>query len=75
MERMKELVSIWEQLLESLRPITQAIIAFFMGVFAHLDVCAAVLALVVLLLQLKVLYYKGRREKAAYEKECRGGPQ
>ena len=72
MDAVKAFGGILEQLFESLKPMTQIIVAFAMGVFAHLDVCASVIAVLVLLFQLKVSYYKGKREKVAYDKECQG---
>ncbi|MCG8642738.1 MAG: hypothetical protein MI862_23630 [Desulfobacterales bacterium] len=61
-----------EQLLEPLKPFQQICIACIMSVLAHLDVIASIVAVLVLLFQLKVSFYKGKREKAAYDKECKG---
>ena len=66
-------MKIIDQILEPLRPFTHICIAFFMSVIAHLDKIASIVALLVLLFQLKVSFYKGRREKAAYDKECKRG--
>ena len=61
-----------DQILEPLRPFTQICLAFLMSVLAHLDIIASIVALLVLLFQLKVSFYKGKREKIAYDKECKG---
>ena len=49
----------------------QSIVAFFMAALAHLDVAASILALVVLLFQLKVVYYNSKIKKMEYEKEIK----
>ena len=61
----------FEEIIDSFSPVTQAIIAFCMGLFAHLDVIASVIAMVVLLFQLKVVYYNGKLKKIEYDKECK----
>ena len=65
-------MKIIDQILEPLKPLTHICIAFFMSVIAHLDIIASIVALLVLLFQLRVSFYKGKREKIAYDKECKG---
>ena len=57
----------------NLKSFGQSFLAFFMAAAAHLDVVAGVLAVVVLLFQVKVMYYRGRREELAFNKEKDGG--
>ncbi len=66
---MKEL----EQILESLRPLTQMLITCFMGCIAHLGMITSVVALVVLLFQFKVVYYNGKLKQIEYDKERKEG--
>ena len=61
-----------EQIFEPLKPMTQTILAVLMAVISHLGLITSIVALFVLLFQLKVLYYKSKREKIAYDKECTG---
>jgi hypothetical protein len=65
--KMKE----FEHIFESFRPITQFLITCGMGILAHLDKCASVLALAVLVFQFKVVYYNAKLKKIEYEKECK----
>jgi len=54
----------------------QSIIAGFLGLFAHLDTCAAALAVVALIVQVgnglhkrKILYYKEKMAKMDYDEK------
>lgn len=58
-----------DEFFESMSPLGNSILAIFMGVFAHLDTITTVIALLVVLLQLRAVVYKGMREKLAYELE------
>ena len=62
-----------EQVFESLRPATQLAFTFLTWLFGNLNTITAVLAFVVLLFQLKVVYYNGKLKKIKYGKECSGG--
>lgn len=64
---MKEL----EHLYESTKPVFQFLVTCTMGVIAHLDQCASVLALAVLIFQFKVTYYNSKIKKMEYDKEKR----
>ena len=59
-----------EQLFDSLRPWVQFCVTCAMTWLAHLDVIASIVALVVLLFQFKVVYYRGKLERLKYNKEC-----
>jgi hypothetical protein len=67
-----------EQIFESFRPLTQFCITCAMGVVAHLDTIASILAIVVLMFQFKVVFLNGKVKgmelklrEMEYEKECR----
>ena len=68
---MKEL----EQLFESFRPLTQCFITCLLGIVAQLGLITSIIALVVLLFQLRVVYYNGKLKRIQYDKECKGGPE
>lgn len=53
-------------------PGAQSIVAGFFGAFAHLDACATVVAIAVLLFQLKIAFYKGKAVKLDYEQKREG---
>jgi len=69
MELIKQFGKTLGQVLESLSSFTQFCLAGIMGLLAHLDVVASVVALLVLLFQFKVVYYNGKLKKIEYNKE------
>jgi len=65
---MKEL----EQIFEQFKPVQQFLITIGAWVVAHCSIGAfsTLLALFVLLFQLKVVYYSGKLKKIEYDKAC-----
>ena len=67
---MKEL----EQLFESFKPVQQFFITIWAWITVNLNIgiASTMVALLVLLFQLKVVYYTGKLKKVEYDKACEG---
>jgi len=72
MDTVKFLSGLLDKKFDSLSPFPQSVVAFFLALISHFDVVASVLAVIVLLFQLKASFYKSKREKSAFDRECRG---
>lgn len=68
-KRMTRMQKIIDSALKELGVGTNILIAGFMGLVAHLDTCASVLAVLVLLFQLRASYYRSIRQKIEL-REC-----
>ena len=78
MKTIKLFGGILEQILESLKPAGHFLLTLAMGIFAHLDIIASLLAVVVLLFQFKVVFFNGKvkemelkLKRMEYNKECK----
>jgi len=71
MEKFKQSYIALKQIFESFTPAEQAVVGFFTWLASHINTGTAIVALVVLLFNLKVVYYKGKNEQLKYEKESR----
>ncbi|MDD9304374.1 MAG: hypothetical protein HUK40_19330 [Desulfobacter sp.] len=60
-----------EQIFDSMKPGLQFLITCAMGLLAHLDKVASVMALAVLIFQFKLVYYNSKLKKIEYEKESK----
>lgn len=72
MERMKQGYSWIKDLFESLSFFENAMVAFGAWLVAHINVCTGIVAFIVVLFQLRVVYYNGKLKKKQYENECKG---
>ena len=54
---------------ESLKPMTNIFLALIMGVVAHIGTIASIVALFVLLFQLKVVFYNSKLKKIEYDEK------
>jgi len=68
-----------DQVFESLGPVKSFLVTCLMGLLAHLDIVASVLAIVVLLFQFKVVFLNGKvkaielkLKKREYKKSTEG---
>lgn len=63
MSLLKEVATMIEQLFDSFDTVTRSVIALLMGMFAYLDVAASILAVLVLMLQFRVVCYNLKLKK------------
>ena len=63
-----------EQFFESFKPVQQFCITLWAWITVNLDIgwASTFVALMVLLFQLKVVYYTGKLKKIEYDKACQG---
>lgn len=68
MEKVRQANEWLIDLFESLGFFENCIIVSIMWMFSHINICTGVAAFTVVMFQLKVVYYKGKREKLKYKK-------
>lgn len=69
---MKSLLESLQDLCESFRPATQFLITLFSWAIGQIGTVTAILALIVLAYQLRVVYYTGKLRKLECDKACKG---